>query len=216
MLAKQKLVEYMVKNPERVGYDFFWIGDRVVFTIHKEHVEWPANRNLRWPVKRQIRHVSFLMPAEVPAVLEPSLEGWRFENVAEEIAEKKITHTLRGNWQQKVAKSFGLDPKDIVYKGYKVVAIKDNRYLSLYDGKTEYKLGELLEQTARRDHQGGYYVLESICLADSLRIPTNAVLWNWPNRAILMVKYGGKIVRYKNKVAASWIRPLYMIKTFYV
>jgi len=204
MLTKQGIVKLMVNNPDLTGRCFFRVGDRVIFTASEKTVD-----------KKRIQHTSYLMPAEVPVVSEPSREEWYFDRVAEEIAEKKIIHTMRGHWQKKVAKAFGLDPEQVALEGYKVVAVKDNRFLSIYDGKTEYKLGERLDQTAKRDHQGGYYVLkDSFDLDVNIRFPTDAVLWYWPHRAILKVQYGGKIVRYKNKVAASWIRPLYVVRTF--
>ena len=216
MVKKQQLVEMMIRHPERVGRYFFRVGERVIFTVTKESVEWSPNRKLRWPIKKQIRHTSFLMPAEVPAVSDPSVDGWYFDRVAEEVAEKMTTHSMRGSWQQKVAKSFGLDPNAVVYTGYKVVGVKDGRFLSLYDGTTEYKIGEKLEQTARKGHQGGYYVLESSYdfMSDgNIPLPADAALRRWPHRAVLKVEFGGKVVRYKNKLAASWLRPLYVVRT---
>ena len=44
---------------------------------------------------------------------------------------------------------------------YKLVAKVDNRYYSIYDGDTEYKMGEVLSQAARSGHKGGYYVYAS-------------------------------------------------------
>jgi len=195
MLTKQNLAEMMVKNPERTGCYFSRIGERVVLTF---------------PPK------SLLMPADVPTISDPECENFRLAQVAEEIAERAITHSLCGNWQKKVAKEFGIDPKRIIYQGYKVVAVKDGKYLSLYDGKTEYKIGELLEQTAKRGHQGGYYVTESLidCVEGDIPLPANAVLQRWLHRAILCVEFGGKTIKYKDKVVASWVRPLYVVKTF--
>ena len=37
----------------------------------------------------------------------------------------------------------------------------DNRFFSIYDGDTEYKMGEVLTQAARAGHKGGYYVYGS-------------------------------------------------------
>jgi len=195
MITKQKLVEYMVKNPEKIGCDFFRVEGRVVLTF---------------PPK------SFLMPTEVPAISDLNCEDFRFAQVAEEIAEKVITHSRRGNWQNKVAEAFGLDPKQIEYEGYKIVAVKDGKYLSLFDGKTEYKIGERLEQPAKRGHQGGYYVFRNFSdlMEGDIPLPSNAELRYWTERATLYVAYGGKIVKYKNKIAASWVKPLYVVETF--
>ena len=205
----------MINNPEDTGRYFFRVGNRIIFTVSREMVEWAPNRRPRWPSKRKIQHRSFLMPAEAPAVSDPSLEGWYFDRVCEEIAEKAITHTMRGHWQKKVAQEFGLDPSLITCEGYKVVAVKDDKYLSLYDGVTQYKIGERLEQAAKSGHKGGYYVMYNIhdCNGGDIPLPTNAVLRRWPHRAILRVEFGGKVVLYKKKVAASWIRPLYVVKT---
>jgi len=185
----------MIKNPERTGCSFFRIGERVVLTF---------------PPK------SFLMPVKVPAVSDPSCEDVRFDRVAEEIAEKAITHSRRGNWQQRVAEAFGLDPNQIEYEGYKVVAVENGKYLSLFDGTTEYKVGERVVQTAKRGHKGGFYVFENFedCMEGDVALPSNAALKYCTQRAILYVAFGGKIVRYKNKIAASWVRPLCVIETF--
>jgi len=37
----------------------------------------------------------------------------------------------------------------------------NNRLFSIYDGKTEYKVGNLLHQKAKANHKGGYYVYPS-------------------------------------------------------
>ena len=204
----------MINNPEDTGRYFFRVGNRIIFTVSREMVERAPNRRSRRPSKRKIQHRSFLMPAEVPAVSDPSLESWYFDRVAEEVAERAVTHSLRGNWQKKVAQEFGLDPSLITCEGYKVVAVKDDKYLSLYDGVTQYKIGERLEQTAKQGHKGGYYVMYNICdcMEGNIPLPTNAVLRRWPHRAILRVEFGGKVVLYKKKVAASWIQPLYVVK----
>jgi len=195
MLTKQQIAEMMVNRPERVGCSFFRIGGRVVLTF---------------PPK------SFLMPVEVPVVSDPNRENFRFDQVAEEIAEKAITHSRRGNWQQRVAEAFGLDPNQIEYEGYKVVAVENGKYLSLFDGTTEYKVGERVVQTAKRGHKGGLYVFENFsdCMEGDVALPSNAALKYCPQRAILYVAFGGKIVKYKNKIAASWVRPLRVIETF--
>jgi len=207
----------MINNPEDAGRHFFRVGNRIIFTVSREMVERPPRPAVRRPTKRKIVHRSYLMPAEAPTVSDPSLEGWYFDRVCEEIAEKAVSHSMRGNWQKKVAQEFGLTPSLITCEGYKVVAVKDGKFLSLFDGATEYKFGERLEQAAKSGHKGGYYVMYNIhdCNGGDIPLPTNAVLRRWPHRAILRVEYGGKVVLYKKKVAASWIRPLYVVRTFY-
>lgn len=45
--------------------------------------------------------------------------------------------------------------------GYKIVRVlEDGRMVSLMDGETEYQIGETLQETAKSDHNGGYYLYE--------------------------------------------------------
>jgi len=44
---------------------------------------------------------------------------------------------------------------------YKQVALVRGRFFSIYDGKTEFRLGETLHQPAKSSHSGGYYVYRS-------------------------------------------------------
>ena len=127
----------MINNPEDTGRHFFRVGNRIIFTVSREMVERPPRPAVRRPTKRKIVHRSYLMPAEAPTVSDPSLEGWYFDRVCEEIAEKAVSHSMRGNWQKKVAQEFGLTPSLITCEGYKVVAVKDGKFLSLFDGATE-------------------------------------------------------------------------------
>ena len=41
---------------------------------------------------------------------------------------------------------------------FKQVAVVKGRYFSIYDGKTEFKLGETLHEAAQPQHEGGFYV----------------------------------------------------------
>lgn len=41
---------------------------------------------------------------------------------------------------------------------YKIVAKVTGKYYSIYDGKTEFSLGQTLYQKAISSHQGGFYV----------------------------------------------------------
>ena len=41
---------------------------------------------------------------------------------------------------------------------YKLVALVSERFYSIYDGKTEYVIGENMGQKAMAGHTGGYYV----------------------------------------------------------
>ena len=48
---------------------------------------------------------------------------------------------------------------------YKAVRRDGDRLVSIHDGTTEYRLGQELKQTARQDHNGGYYAYRTPALA---------------------------------------------------
>jgi hypothetical protein len=99
---------------------------------------------------------------------------------------------------------------------YKAVAVQqdDNekiRYLSIYDGKTEYVLDQELVQPAGKNHTGGYYVYQYLDAARNADVPKSAVLYNAP-RAIIEVQIAGKRVVYDNgKRAVSRLTPIRII-----
>ena len=46
---------------------------------------------------------------------------------------------------------------------FKLVAVDgQGRYVSIYDGVTEYRMGETMTEEVRAGHKGGIYVCESI------------------------------------------------------
>lgn len=45
---------------------------------------------------------------------------------------------------------------------YKVVAVVGERFFSIYDGTTEYRLGETLHSPCREGHRGGLYVSHTL------------------------------------------------------
>jgi len=62
-----------------------------------------------------------------------------------------------------------IDPNDIdtnklknkeIY--YKIVAKQNGKYYSIFDGKTEYEIGKIMQQKVRPGHRGGYYVFPTI------------------------------------------------------
>jgi hypothetical protein len=101
---------------------------------------------------------------------------------------------------------------------YKVVKIVNGRYLSLYDSKTEYKIGKRLAQKARPDHGGGYYAFVYDGTPDPADILGGVHLWFEENMrvAILEVELSGTIITYGNKVAATYLKPVRVLSSWTV
>lgn len=100
---------------------------------------------------------------------------------------------------------------------YKAVAVVKGRYFSVFDGTTEYKVGELLSEPCRPRHEGGFYCypkLEDLldrqlgCL-----FPAHSILFGRP-LAILRCKVAGRRIKYSNnKCAFSQITPIAVVET---
>lgn len=86
------------------------------------------------------------------------------------------------------------------YKAVAVVTQEDgDHYYSIFDGtSTEYVFGKKLTEAVRREHNGGYYVYDSIIHAMEAEVPDNSVLYSAP-RAILEVEVSGQYTRYECK-----------------
>lgn len=104
-------------------------------------------------------------------------------------------------------------------KAYKMVEVRDGRFLSLYDNQVEYALGRRMAQRAEEDHEGGYYayrVLKSLRRAydEGELVPSSC--WTGVSQvAILEVEIGGNTVIYDNgKYAATYLRPLSVVEVF--
>lgn len=125
---------------------------------------------------------------------------------------------------QHVAHLFGVDPKElknlitkrakVQREGgenyFKLVAVVGDKFLSIYDGQTEYQIGQEMKQAAHQDHQGGYYVHASADEAKSAAFPDGSTLLKAP-RALLRVRAEGNYCRYDNKLAFSRITPLEVV-----
>ena len=94
---------------------------------------------------------------------------------------------------------------------YKAVAVVDGKCLSIFDGVTEYRLGETVVDAARQGHEGGIYCYDNLEDARSAAVPTASVLRNAP-RAILRVRAEGRYCRYGNKLAFSRVTPLEVVE----
>lgn len=95
---------------------------------------------------------------------------------------------------------------------YKAVAVDGERLLSIFDGRTEYRLGETLVEPVRKGHGGGFYVYPSLADALEVDVPSNSALRRAP-RAIIRVRAEGQYTRYDNgKLAFSRVTPLEVVQ----
>jgi hypothetical protein len=96
---------------------------------------------------------------------------------------------------------------------YKAVAVVDERYLSIYDGQTEYRFGETTSSRPRQEHGGGIYVYPTYQQAMNASVPSTSALLDAP-RAILRVKADGAYCRYDNgKLAFARVTPIEVATT---
>jgi hypothetical protein len=60
---------------------------------------------------------------------------------------------------------------------FKLVAFLDGKYLSIYDGQTEYRLGVTLSQPCDQDHKGGYFVYRFENIRDFKTVTCVCIRW---------------------------------------
>lgn len=97
---------------------------------------------------------------------------------------------------------------------YKAVAVtEDGRYVSIFDGATEYAIGVTLHERAQQGHSGGFYAYPTIEAALDADVPPSSALYRAP-RVILRVRAEGAYCRYDNgKLAFSRLTPLAVAAT---
>lgn len=83
------------------------------------------------------------------------------------------------------------------HTAYKQVAVVNGKYLSIYDGVTEYTIGKEMVQQAKAEHHGGYYCYTSEKEAAQAEVPDTSVLLQAP-RVILQVSVRGAHIAYCN------------------
>ncbi|SHH88764.1 hypothetical protein SAMN02745135_02557 [Caloranaerobacter azorensis DSM 13643] len=94
---------------------------------------------------------------------------------------------------------------------YKLVAVIDNKYFSIFDGKTQYEIGKTLIEEVKPDFEGGFYVYKTIKEAQNAVFPSTSKLLK-ATRAILKVKCCGNYCKYENgKIAFSEITPVEVV-----
>ena len=102
---------------------------------------------------------------------------------------------------------------------YKRVAINNQgKFVSIFDGMTEYTLGEVVHNTPKKcpDYDdiceyGGIFVHRTIEKANTQKYPTNSQAIEYP-RVTLKGEYWGK-VNENGKIATEYFRPMEVIKT---
>lgn len=104
---------------------------------------------------------------------------------------------------------------------YKLVERRDDGALvSLFDGSTVYTIGEELHQTAKGDHEGGYYVHDTPGRVMELwgrgeLVPDQAYRQD-RDLVLLECECWGRMLRYDNqKLAASYLKPVRIVKEFH-
>jgi len=91
---------------------------------------------------------------------------------------------------------------------FKAVAVQGNRFLSIFDGETEYRVGETVSDRALQGHGGGIYVYASEQEARRAQVPRASALRDAPH-VVLRVRAEGAYCRYDNgKLAFSRVTPL--------
>ena len=94
---------------------------------------------------------------------------------------------------------------------YKLVARKGGKFVSIYDGETEYSLGQTVSQPARPAHHGGFYVFRTAEQALDATFPASSVLKD-ATKALLLVEAGDPMFEYQGgKVACSSITPIEVV-----
>jgi len=117
------------------------------------------------------------------------------------VSEKRLRALRRGRVARKKRES----ESQPVYK--LVAVVGEGRLMSIFDGVTEYHIGQSLRQTAQQNHGGGYYFYTTEEKARNAVFPENAALREFP-RVVLKMVAKGKRIKYENgKVSASQVTP---------
>lgn len=95
---------------------------------------------------------------------------------------------------------------------YKQVALVDGKMFSIFDGSTEYVLGNEMIQRAKAEHAGGYYCYETIEEAKNAEFPSSSV-YNDQTKIIIQVEVSGRRIKYSNgKMSFSHIKSIKVVE----
>ena len=193
-----------------------WSCDgRDLLTIDHETGEWQRYTSTksyyhvtrRWSTTHLLREGWQVAPGTM-ALLATGGASSQFITLA---TEQEIEHNKRGNWQERTADALGLSYTPSPVIAYKAVAITDEGYRSIYDGKTTYALGEETRDVARSNHNGGIYVYPTVAAAAAVEVPHQSVLADAP-RAILACSVSGRKICYDSgKMAYTSVTPIELV-----
>ena len=93
---------------------------------------------------------------------------------------------------------------DRYYKAVKRTA--DGRLVSIHDGRTEYRIGEEMQESARQNHGGGFYAYATLHEAESFARTAGV-----DDAVILRVEGSGQYCRYQSKLAFSRMVPIEIV-----
>jgi len=92
---------------------------------------------------------------------------------------------------------------------FKMVAKIGDKYFSIFDGKTEYVLGQIMHEPASSHHGGGYYVYPTMKQAVFADVPhTEHGLYMAPRTILVCICWGDSIQYSNGKIAFSYISPV--------
>jgi hypothetical protein len=95
-----------------------------------------------------------------------------------------------------------------------LVGVREGRFFSLFDGVTEYSIGETKKEEAKPNHQGGFYYYLDI--RDARKLLNSKLTTGFDQFALLKVDAWGKRVSYpgRGKYAATYLKPLEIVEVF--
>lgn len=104
-------------------------------------------------------------------------------------------------------------------RAYKLVELRGDQLLSLYDGETVYTIGKRMAEQARPHHGGGFYAHPTAEQVLALWHSGNLVpaeCYDEPKTlALIEVEISGTLIEYANgKLAATYLKPVAILDTF--
>lgn len=187
------------------------VGNRSIITVRHNDVTWSDKKNYHYPTSSTVSYTSHLIRTTEPG----TIETYKINeyNILEAATEKKIDHSLRGNWQkQVVAELLGVDYETVPEVFYKKVAFCPafSVLASVYDG-SPYVIGATREDKAMKNHNGGLYCYKTAEEAKNAPFPDDSVLKS-AKKCIISVQVRGKRIRYENgKYAVSEMTPMEVV-----
>jgi hypothetical protein len=217
---RKKLDEYFKDIEYKLYIDdgsnrYFWkCNDTIIKTTKCLSSHRVVGRNGTYTKKKVCYYSQIINKSSIPTRV---LGNLTFHGIIQEYIENspKFFHNKKGNWRNAVAKHFNLgefvEPTLIGYK--KVLRIDSRTFVSIFNGKTLYILGETKKQRARTNHKGGFYFYKTKEDAELAEFPyTSVLLARKDEGVILKVRAKGPFIAYPNgKIACSEITPIEVV-----